>query len=146
MPDHYSLHYVSDLAAGAPPNVVAAIARQSRVNNQQQDITGILVFDGESFAQLVEGSERAIMGLLERLKADARHERMEVLQLEPSMLPRQFPGWRLGYVRMERVASGIASLRGKQGATAIEDFAGMLPALDIDAGDAVPERWIKRDV
>lgn len=145
MPDHFTLLYVSDLAVSSPANVVAGIARQARANNQQKDITGILVFDGESFAQLVEGAESTILSLLERLTADTRHERMEVLQVGPSMMPRRFPGWRLGYLLLELHEFGIASLRGKRGATAMEDFKSMLPALDIEAGDAVPELLIRRD-
>ncbi len=145
MSDHFTLLYVSDLAAGSPATVVADIARQARANNQQVDITGILAFDGESFAQFVEGAELTILSLLERLEEDTRHERMEVLQVGPSTLPRRFPGWRLGYLLLDLHEFGIASLRGKRGSTALEDFEFMLAALDIEAGDAVPELLIKRD-
>ena len=138
MLDHFSLLYVSDLAVASPTNVVAGITRQSRANNQRNDITGILVFDGECFAQLVEGSERAIHGLLKLLRSDTRHERLEVLELAPSMSPRTFPGWRLGYLKTELHESGLASLRGKQGPSATTHFARILPVLDIESGDAVP--------
>ncbi len=146
MPDHFALLYVSDLAASRLADVVAGIARQARANNQRKDITGLLVFDGESFAQLVEGAESTILSLLERLKADTRHERVEVLQIGPSMMPRRFAGWRLGYLLLELHEFGIASLRGKQGPTAMEDFKLMLPALDMEAGDAVPKLLIRRGV
>ena len=141
MPDHFSLHYVSDLAVDSPANVLAAIARQSRANNRLKDITGVLAFDGKSFAQYLEGSERAIQGLLEVLRKDTRHERLEVLELANTLSPRTFPGWRLGYLPTERNAFAISSLRGKRGLAAMEDFRRMLPALDIEAGSAIPAQW-----
>ncbi len=102
------------------------------------------VFGGESFVQLVEGAELTIQSLLNQLKADTRRERREVLHVGPSMRPRRFPECRLGYLLLELHEFGIASLRGKRGSTAMDDFKLMLPALNIEAGHAVPKLLIRR--
>ena len=91
----FSLLYVSrsaDLDAGD----VDGICRQSQLNNQRDGITGLLVFDGAAFCQLVEGPHAALGGLRQRLERDHRHCEMRVLHLGPSPT-RRFPSWRLGY-------------------------------------------------
>lgn len=64
---------------------------------------------------------------------------MEVVQSGP-VQSRRFPSWRLGYLRLDFQEFGILSLRGKTGAAAIEAFDFILPALDIQVGDAQPAR------
>jgi len=74
-----TLLYVSELThfdAGE----IDSICHQSRANHARDDITGLLVFDGQAFCQFVEGPRDAIAALLER---DARHVKMRVLQHGP---------------------------------------------------------------
>ena len=141
--DHYTLLFVSDLAPSAPLDSVAGIARQARTNNARTDITGLLVFDGEHFAQLMEGPQAAVVSVAELMRTDRRHRAMEILYSVPSLKPRRFPSWRLGYLLMDLQEFGVASLRGQQGPAALEAFHFMLPALDMAVGDAVP-RLISR--
>lgn len=140
---HQVLLYVSDLATKAPLDTVATIARQSRVNNERKGITGLLVFDGECFAQFLDGPTESIAALQEHLKADRRHERMEVLHSGPHAGVPRFPGWRLGYLLMDLQEFGLASLRGKRDAAAMEAFEFMLPALDISVGEDIPRDRIE---
>ena len=59
--DHHVLLFVSSLAPGAAPDTVITIARQARRNNARTGITGLLVFDGKYFAQLMENSTEAVV-------------------------------------------------------------------------------------
>lgn len=141
--DHYTLLFVSALSADAPADTVIAIARQARRNNERTGITGLLVFDGENFAQLMEGPQDSVPAVADLMKTDHRHDRMEILHSAPASSARRFPSWRLGYLVMDLQEFGLQSLRGKRGARALDDFYFMLPALDIAVGEAVPKKLIR---
>ena len=138
--DHHVLLFVSSLAPGAAPDAVITIARQARRNNARTGITGLLVFDGEYFAQLMEGPAGAVITVVDRMASDPRHVQMEVLHSAATTKPRRFPAWQLGYLLMDLQEFGLQSLRGQRGAAALDNFNFMLPALDIAFGEAMPDR------
>ena len=144
--DHRVLLFVSSLAPGAAPDTVVTIARQARRNNERTGITGLLVFDGEYFAQLMEGPTDAVVTVADLMAADPRHAKMEVLHSAPTSQPRRFPAWRLGYLLLDLQEFGLQSLRGQRGEAALESFNFMLPALDLALGEAIPDKLAKRRV
>jgi len=85
----------SQLTDTSDASVYASIVRGARRRNVALGITGALVFDGERFCQLVEGSEDAISLLFPRIASDTRHDRLDVLA--SGVGPRQFTEWRSGY-------------------------------------------------
>jgi hypothetical protein len=113
-----ALLYVSELA-DADPAAVDRIVDMSRVRNQRDQVTGLLMFDGRRFAQWIEGPSKAIDRLLQRLRADARHRRMDVLWFESPGLGRRFPNWAFGYLTVEPNAGAIERLSGTRGADAM---------------------------
>ena len=138
--DHYVLLFVSNLARDVPEDVVEGIASQARWNNEQTGITGLMVFDGEHFAQWMEGPAEAVEKVAHVMQSDPRHTDMEVVHRAPVSVPRRFPAWRLGYLVLDLQEFGLRSLRGKRGPVAVEAFDFMLPALDISVGQAVPAK------
>ncbi|MEY4563214.1 MAG: hypothetical protein RLZZ618_2491 [Pseudomonadota bacterium] len=86
---------VSQLTDTSDASVYAAIVRGARRRNVARGITGALVFDGERFCQLVEGSEDAISLLFPRIASDGRHGRLDVLA--SGVGPRHFSEWHSGY-------------------------------------------------
>lgn len=68
------------------------IFRTSRGNNSRDRITGALALPDGKFVQVIEGSDTALDGLMVRLRADPRHEKLTVLG-EWSVSARLFPGW-----------------------------------------------------
>ena len=78
-PALYEVLYVSTLAPGQPLGVVAEIAARARVTNGQLDITGLLIFDGQRFCQQLEGPQKAVLKLMERIGDDTRHVNVEVV-------------------------------------------------------------------
>ncbi len=137
------LLFVSALASDASSDAVVTIARQARRNNALNGITGLLVFDGECFAQLMEGPADAVVRVADLMKSDRRHDGMEILHSAPTSNPRRFPGWRLGYLVMDLQEFGLQSLRGQRGPAALESFYFMLPALDIAHGEAIPDKLLQ---
>jgi hypothetical protein len=117
--DEAALLYVSRLAPDRGPDAVDRIAEEARVRNERDRITGLLMFDGQSFAQWLEGPSRAIDRLLQRLRADRRHRQMDVLWFESPGLGRRFPNWHLGYLPIDPEVGGIERLRGRRGADAM---------------------------
>ena len=136
----FSLLYVSEMSA-PDAHEVRRICEQSRANNLRDHITGLLVFDGHTFCQFVEGGEGAIAALLGRLERDPRHCRMRLLQFGPLAGARRFPIWRRGYA-YSADPSAIARMRTTFDAAAVAAFERWAPGLthrgDDDPASGIP--------
>jgi hypothetical protein len=126
------LLYVSTLAAGVPVKEVSRIVGVSRPRNAGEAITGLLIFDGDTFCQYVEGPPEAVDALLQRLRRDPRHDDMQVLLDGTWDGARRFSDWRLGYVDSFE-ADELGTLRGLRGDAALACFEDLLPRLDVSA-------------
>jgi len=84
-----------DLEAGD----LEAIHRTARDVNALEGITGLLIFNGTHFLQIIEGAPNAIDELIERLRRDRRHSGLEVRD-ERSIATRSFPDWTMEMVRV----------------------------------------------
>ena len=126
------LLYVSSLAPGVPVTEVARIVATARQRNARDGITGLLVFDGATFCQYLEGPPETVDALLHRLHTDPRH--LEVQLLVDGTVPdgrRRFSDWRLGYVDSFE-HDELGSLRALRGAAALACFENLLPRLDVE--------------
>jgi len=93
----YRILYLSHLASGRDFSVVGQILHVSRERNQQLGITGVLVFDGGRFCQLIEGTQPAVVALAQRIRRDPRHTSYRVLfEGVDDAVPTQ-SRWRTGY-------------------------------------------------
>lgn len=127
----YEVLYVSTLAPEANISVVAAIARRARPANNEKEITGLLIFDGMRFCQQLEGGQKAVLTLLERIRHDARHVNVEVLHHGP-LAERRFKRFSLGYTSADS-DEALAQLERLDGQVAVDAFVALLPAIDWDA-------------
>lgn len=88
---------VSRIAPGISPEAVGAIFGVARRRNPALGVTGALVFDGECFAQLIEGERHVVRALAQRIGADPRHADLRVLfdgdDAEWPRLPHWSAGW-----------------------------------------------------
>ena len=78
---------------------LADIHRLARDLNGFNGITGILVFDGIRFLQVLEGPVQAVDELMERLRRDPRHSSIEVRE-DRSVEAGAFSGWSMELVRV----------------------------------------------
>jgi hypothetical protein len=62
---------------------VTEILRIARRNNIESGLTGVLLFDGTSFLQAIEGDIGHIESLYESIACDRRHENIEVIEFKP---------------------------------------------------------------
>ncbi|MBV9931413.1 MAG: BLUF domain-containing protein [Alphaproteobacteria bacterium] len=104
-----TLTYTSRASLDLSAQDLAAIHDTARHLNALDGITGLLIFDGVRFLQIVEGSEEAVDSLVDRLRADPRHGGIE-LRDERRVEARSFPDWSMELVR---VSAGYLSARGE---------------------------------
>jgi hypothetical protein len=62
---------------------VTEILRIARRNNSETGLTGVLLFDGTSFLQAIEGDIGHVESLYESIACDRRHENIEVIEFKP---------------------------------------------------------------
>ncbi|MGC3981394.1 MAG: BLUF domain-containing protein [Steroidobacteraceae bacterium] len=93
----FCLLYTSMIALEESPSCIVNILRVARKHNESADITGLLVFDGLHFCQYLEGSESAVLRLMERIREDKRHGCISVIQQEAFEGTRRFNNWSMGY-------------------------------------------------
>ena len=87
-----SLTYTSFARLDLTGEDLAAIHRTARDLNALDGITGLLIFNGTHFLQIIEGSTSAIDHLVERLRRDPRHSGLEVRD-DRRIEERSFPDW-----------------------------------------------------
>ena len=83
------------------------IHQTARHLNALDGITGLLLFDGSRFLQIIEGSESAIDNLVDRLRRDPRHSAFEVRD-EHMVENRSFADWSM---ELLRVSAGYKAAR-----------------------------------
>ena len=94
-----SLTYTSLARLDLTADDLEAIHRTAREVNALEGITGLLIFNGTHFLQIVEGSPRAIDDLIERLRRDTRHHHLEIRESR-EVEERSFPDWSMELVRV----------------------------------------------
>ncbi|MBA3667791.1 MAG: BLUF domain-containing protein [Sphingomonas sp.] len=95
-----SLTYTSWAAPGMTSEQLSAILSSARTNNPLDGISGLLIFNGVAFMQVLEGAGSAIDDLAGRLVADTRHSNMSIRDERP-IDRRSFPDWAMAYLELE---------------------------------------------
>lgn len=90
--------YVST-AANIGEGDLESILHDAKRNNAGIGITGFLMFNGQNFLQLLEGSEDALDTLIDRIEADPRHSGLVVMS-DLQVAERCFPDWSMKLVRL----------------------------------------------
>ena len=89
----YILIYVSELAENQPSYLLENIYTVSNKNNLKTGVSGILLFDGKYFLQILEGEEKQVNSLMEnKIKKDLRHKNIISIIFEP-IHSRNFTNW-----------------------------------------------------
>jgi hypothetical protein len=109
------LAYVSRPRPDLPPTEISRIVVKSRINNEGEGLTGVLVYTGADFAQLIEGRSDRVEALWKRINQDDRHQDIALLFDKTARIP-WFPDWRMGYLANRDLARRIAEWRKLQGA------------------------------
>ncbi len=100
--DLIQLIYVSSARGLLPENELLNILEVSRRKNAERDITGILLYKGGNFLQVLEGPEDAVTALYTTISRDTRHDGLLLIAQRP-IAARDFPDWTMGFVDLETV-------------------------------------------
>lgn len=92
----FQLIYASRVRADIKAHELEDLIRQARENNAAHGITGLLLFNGQTFVQILEGDEADVRRLFRDIDRDPRHDNVTVLS-EGSVDHRIFPSWRMGF-------------------------------------------------
>ena len=134
-PDLFQYFYVSQLAEDASAATVPAILSKVRHGNAMHGITGVLVFDGQSFVQYLEGPTGILQGLMDRIAADTRHTQIQVLH-RGELPERRCNRFELGYADPTEdgeLAEMMARLLNeRQGEAAVQHFLALRSRFDIE--------------
>ena len=94
-----SVTYTSLAQPDLQSSELEEIYQTSRGNNAAAEITGLLIYNGTHFLQIVEGTEAAIETLIERIRRDDRHKGFEIRD-KRKVDARSFPDWAMELLRV----------------------------------------------
>lgn len=92
--------YISRATRPLKADEVLALLETSRVRNAREGITGLLVYHGETFMQLLEGDGEPVGQLYDDICRDERNTRNHVLY-ESNIAVREFADWSMAFVPPE---------------------------------------------
>jgi hypothetical protein len=92
----YSLVYVSSATRDLSAGQVGALLEKCRSNNMTIGISGMLLYKGGNFMQLLEGDQVIVRSLYSKIVKDPRHSGcIELLQSHQEA--RSFPRWSMAF-------------------------------------------------
>lgn len=98
-----SLIYVSTSVKMMNDSELLDILKKSRTNNEAGNVTGMLLYKGGNFMQVLEGPDDAVEAVFEKIKKDPRHKDVSVISREQIQM-RQFPSWEMAFQNLDNPA------------------------------------------
>jgi len=107
--DLYGIVYRSRQAQVLSEAELVQLIERARANNQQQQVTGMLLQCDGQFVQILEGNKDDLIDLYQRIARDPRHGTVTLLAQGP-LEARAMPNWALAFRRT--LADELSSLPG----------------------------------
>ena len=92
---YVQLIYISDLKdknVGELPKILESAVR----HNIEDNITGMLLYSGGNFLQILEGEKEQVQKTYDRICLDSRHKNITLIT-EEKVEERHFDNWSMGY-------------------------------------------------
>jgi hypothetical protein len=122
--------WLSQLSPLLHVSVVTRIWQSARERNERLGLTGIMVFDGERFCELLEGSAEELETVCRDIEFDPRHVGMRLLYAALVPQPRRLSVWRSGYCNGPELEA-FDGPGGLEGEPALAAFLSLLPRCDL---------------
>ncbi|MET3119146.1 hypothetical protein AAKU64_003385 [Undibacterium sp. GrIS 1.8] len=100
------LLYASRAVDQQMSNMILGIMQQSRTQNPQNGITGILCHSDSVFMQVLEGGREAVNTLYAHILRDPRHTDVTLLHYE-EINERRYSGWTMGQANLGKINPSI---------------------------------------
>ena len=78
------------------------ILEVSRRNNGKDNVTGMLLYGGGNFLQVLEGEEADVMALYQKIGRDLRHHHVSMIS-NRTVRERHFGDWQMGFVNLDEI-------------------------------------------
>jgi hypothetical protein len=98
-----SLIYVSSSVRQLNDEELLDILKVSRENNSSNDVSGLLLYKGGNFMQVLEGPDDVVVSLFETIEQDPRHKGVSIISQE-QIQTRQFPAWEMAFTNLDNPA------------------------------------------
>lgn len=95
------LVYISSAVRLLEDRELQQLADACRRNNASHGITGMLLYKGGNFMQLLEGEEAAVLELYGVIQQDARHKDVTLIR-SGELTQRNFADWSMGFCNMDQ--------------------------------------------
>lgn len=96
----FHLVYVSSATAPFSDADLLELLKRSRANNTAIHITGMLLYEGGNFMQVLEGDKSAVEKVHARISRDPRHRGLMTL-LKGEIPQRSFSDWSMGFRKID---------------------------------------------
>ena len=107
MPSLIHCIYASAAICAFDTPALAKLLAKARDDNNRLGITGMLLYTGGSFFQVLEGRPAVVNALYAKIELDKRHDRVTQIISEPIPM-RSFDAWTMGFSTLSRdEVSGI---------------------------------------
>src|SRR5579871_6416968 len=100
----FSLVYLSAAALQFSEQDLLTLLAKSRACNSKLDVSGMLLFKDQNFLQVLEGEEKTVLRLYQKIAQDPRHTGFTILYRGRSTR-RDFPDWSMGFHDLRAVAT-----------------------------------------
>jgi len=94
--------YVSSAVRLMTDEELLELLEMSRRNNERLEVTGLLLYQDGNFMQLIEGPDRAVVELQQRIELDPRHRQIITILREPTE-ERLFSDWAMSFRNLSRL-------------------------------------------
>ncbi len=94
--------YASQRSSPIDETALEDILLQSRRNNAELGVTGLLCVADNLFIQVLEGGRDEVCGLYNKIVQDERHSQVRLLVYE-EISERQFGSWTMGHVDADKL-------------------------------------------
>jgi hypothetical protein len=126
----HQILYLSHLARPHEYDAFASICHVSRHRNAQLSLTGVLLFDGYRFCQLLQGPSPAVQAMMAEIARDRRHEQVSMLFDGAIEADTAEHSWNSGFCDVHEL-DVFEALGGVRGEAAMAAFRALLPRADL---------------
>jgi hypothetical protein len=99
-----SMVYVSSATHALDESKLADLLRVAQENNRRIDVTGLLLYKGGNFMQVLEGADQAVLDVYDKISRDPRHHGALPL-LREQITERRFPNWSMSLKNVDHIST-----------------------------------------
>ena len=97
----YQLLYLSTAKDLMSDDELESLSTQSKINNHQNKVTGMLVYYEGSFIQILEGDEEQVKSLFQKISHDPRHKSIYLID-HREIENRSFQTWDMAFKKLTK--------------------------------------------